>query len=92
MSADNVAGCCCGATAAGLWATIRAATDWYLLPTGPTAANPSPLSAAAGLDRQTDRRVDGRTDRLADARQLHSVPVVCVDVSLSSRISTELPC
>jgi len=35
----------------------RAATDQYLLPTGPTAANPAHLlQRANGTDRQTDKK------------------------------------
>jgi len=41
----------------------RAAIDRYLLPAGPTAANPQQRRAAVRWDRETD----GRTD----ARQLH---------------------
>jgi len=38
--------CCCGAG--------RAAIDRYLLPAGPTAANPPHAAAESELDRQTD--------------------------------------
>jgi len=46
------------------FARSAAAFDRYLLPAGPTAANlQQPLVAAERTDRQTDRLVDGWTDR-----------------------------
>jgi len=42
-----VAPCCCDAS--------HAAIDRYLLPTGPTAANPPHDTAAGHLDRQMER-------------------------------------
>jgi len=41
-----VAPCCCGAD--------RVATDRYLLPAGPTAANPLHAAAVGKCDKQTD--------------------------------------
>ena len=46
--------CCCVPCPAA------AAVGRYLLPAGPTAANPLQRHAAAGWDRQTDSRTDGR--------------------------------
>ena len=46
--------CCCGA--------CRAAIDRYLLPTGPTAANPPYAAAAVKLNRETDEQTDIGTD------------------------------
>ena len=65
MSADNVALPAARirrphAAARLLLSTGRAAINRYLLPTGPTAANPQQRRAAAGWDRQTDGRTDDR--------------------------------
>ena len=38
----------------------RAAIDQYILPTGPTAANPQQQCAAVGWDGGTDRQTDAR--------------------------------
>jgi len=53
---------CCGAAAAELTPAGRAAIDRYILPAGPTAANPLHAAAAGELDRYADRQTDGRTD------------------------------
>ena len=57
--------CCCGAGHG------RAAINRYVLPAGPTVANPPHAAAAGELDRQTDGQTNKQTDRQTDTVQFH---------------------
>ena len=73
--------------------TGRSAIDRYLLPAGPTAANPPHIAVAGEWNRQTDGQTSGRTDIRTDARTPYrfidpaqhtlravpiTVPVICL--------------
>jgi len=62
VSLSAAARCCC------------AAIDRYILPSGPTAANPQPADKTGEWDRQTGKRTDGHTEGQTPYRFIHPAP------------------